>query len=261
MLSKKWLYFIIGCVCFLVLVMMKSWLSVIAVFCLIDLYPAKFKENHAKTKQIQKTQRLCLITLMLLPVTSLALNLAGDRISQHNKYKKEQEALIVAQQEEERIANALVWDIETDPSLTDHEKEFIKKAANNAIQNEKQCIKLRMGGQSTIDPKQYYIECVRLDDTKFKLYFTEEKVTEGSPIKIEEPYEDADLICLQAISKAAKFPATVNYEDLINRRAFSDGDTEIIQEFTSQNSYGMTIRNRATCLVSKDGNLREFEIE
>jgi hypothetical protein len=259
--SKKWRYFSIGCVCVFVLLLMQSWLTILACFLLFDTYPAKFKKNHPKIEQIKKTEKQFLIGLILLPFISLLIGVVSDGISRNKKEKEEMQKAELIQAEKDRIANALVWDIDTDPSLTEKEKEFVKNAADNAIKNEKQCVKLRMGGRSTIDDNHYYIECVNLNDWKFKFYFTEEEVAQGTPIKIEEPYDDADLSCMQAISLNVKFPDTVLYKKLIDRKTFISGDTDIIQDFTSENAYGMPIRNRANCTVSKEGIVTHFEVK
>ncbi len=211
-------------------------------------------KNNEKTKN---APFVSLVILVLLPVVSLMLASAATE----REREKERGAILAAQKEKDRIANALVWNIDTDPSLNEEEKKFVKEAANNAIKNEKQCVQLRIGGQNTIDKNAYYVQCVNSNDWSFNLYFTKEDVASGKPIKIEEPFEDASMVCYDAILDSAKFPETVSYKKLVDIKTFINGDTDVIQNFTAENKLGMDVRYQATCTVSKDGVLTNFSIE
>lgn len=255
--SKKWIFFTIGCLCTaFLLFIMQSWLTLLALVFLIYTHPQAIEEAK-KMEKAKDAPLISVIILIILSIVSILLSSAAMQREQEQAHAE----ILAAQREEERIATALEWDIDADPSLSEEEKDLVRKAADNAIKNEKQCVHLITGGQSTIAKNSYYVQCLNSNDWNFNLYFTKEDIASGKPIRIEEPYKDASTVCYNAILGSAKYSDTVSYKQLIDLQTFINGDTDIIQDFTAENALGMDVRYRATCTISKDGHLTEFSIE
>ena len=171
--SEKWRTFTIGSIAVIILIILQSWWLILAVPCLLMQYPTDNPPNNKE--QFFKSRRQMFYTLVALPLVSLV----GNALQETGKEMKAERELTAITKEEHRLKTALTWDIDNDPSLTDHEKAFVKKAADNLIQNEEKCSNLRMGGKSTTYEDQYYLDC-----ESFKIYFSEEEIADGRTFKI-----------------------------------------------------------------------------
>lgn len=255
---KKWRYFAIGCISVVILFYLKWWLALIGLVFLIYTHPAVIEETQ-KTENTKNAYKWSFYILLALPMICTFLIFSAK--SQKEEKLKQQ---VIA--ESDRIENALVWDIEADPSLSDEEKSFVKEAAQNLIRNEERCVKLRMGGKSTVDNNQYYLQCENGEDgygNTFNIYFTEDDIEKNVPLKIAEPYPENEAWdkCFQRKWQYFKFPDTITTRSVEENKTYTNGDRRFVEIVKAKNAMGVNIPHRVTCEVDKNGRIAKFGVE
>lgn len=155
-------------------------------------------------------------------------------------------------------AAGLIWNIDAESEFSKREKETLKLGALKVLRDEPQCKSIYTGYRSTSSKGDFYVTCnAKNGGDPFNVWFFAKSVSSDRKFSAPKPVDEtfARNNCESRIAASIVHPSTLEIHRITGyaTQTHSNGNRTTQQEFTAQNSYGLRLRYRATCLFEPSG--------